>query len=685
MVILLRLTLLAIVLLVASSQYSLNSALSNDSNNEYKITDSCIIKAQKSILDGDYQTAMQVYEEVIFVNNITDIKLYNNFGALLMNIQNYTYAANIFDMAMALSAKNASNATDNIDERSLVYYNMGWCQMVLHNLNQSKLMFEQSISMNRSISLKLSYHGLGLLLWKHFNDYANATKMFETVLNLDTTNVQTCIEMSKILLYSNHQFTLKRSQQLFNKITKVLRNDCVLYNHFGVMIWHKYNSLTDARAIFVKSLSFNTSNSTHAITLFNVANIDQHHGNYTSAVTLLKQAINMNPLHTESYLILADLLIQAFMNKDEAKRLCIDAIKIQPENNELWQKLIQILYNSKDQTHRQGLNFNDMPNSCLFHVRKAYLLQSDRFKKYNQSIAVYQTVIQLCGDNNDKKMIFCKMNAIFNLASLLIDHTSLNDQQLNNLDHLSNLIQQVCTNLIKEFDSTVLLKFKTRWVGNFESIMIKFTVTNLINVDKSLVHETLGLYYESIQQYQQALMEFVMSIYHNDKNNNSLNTNDLIMVSHWKIGNIYSRFIKHRNITQIMQHFSTAIDESSQTIWTNSLLSELYYDFGYFFKTKMNDTWNATKYYVKSLQLNSMNIKAKEQLVETVKKNEDVLNSQFEKCSLCLDAMIDFCQSIHTTNCTHRFHTQCINKWYQKKIQKSCPLCRKPQPYRRVQ
>ena len=92
----------------------------------------------------------------------------------------------------------------------------------------------------------------------------------------------------------------------------------------------------------------------------------------------------------------------------------------------------------------------------------------------------------------------------------------------------------------------------------------------------------------------------------------------------------------------------------------------------------MNDVWNATKYYLKSIELNSFNIKAKEQLDQIIDQNEDVF-SQFDKCTLCLGVMIDPFQSIHTNNCTHRFHTSCIDKWHQKKKEKVCALCREPQ------
>ena len=54
--------------------------------------------------------------------------------------------------------------------------------------------------------------------------------------------------------------------------------------------------------------------------------------------------------------------------------------------------------------------------------------------------------------------------------------------------------------------------------------------------------------------------------------------------------------MKHCNTTKTMNHFSIAIDQSSHapTMWKNYQLSELYYDFGYFLNTTMNDVLNAT-------------------------------------------------------------------------------------------
>ena len=995
MVIVLRLWLLAIALLITlTHNISLTSASTDDSKHNHNTSDvvnSLIIKAQQSVQDGEYETAMKVYEEAIFVKNITHIKLYNQFSVLLMKtIQNYTYSEKILNMALLIGTE--SNATDDINDMnqlSLVYCYMGMCHGFLNNSIQSKLMFEQSIRMNRSVSIKTSYNGLGLLLRDHFQDYANAITMFEKVLELDSTNRNACFDISAVLLRSNHQFTLEKSQELFYKIIKVLGNDFMLYNNFGMMIFNRYRAWRHARAIFVKSLSFNTSDSIRSNALFNLAMIDNHNKNYTSAVTFLKQAIDLNPVHINWYLKLANLLIKEFANYHEAAQFYIDALKIESTSAQLWQKLSEILkqdrisfdeiYTLIDKTNnfhimsrfgailveqttkhaaarslllkcvsidptwsnvwyylgfaqillkqyseaitslnksiqlypywsayhilgtaysemcgesskaqnmfqkaielapdslsrgdssnlalchlklglilekrdnqnltqklkamrhfehsisidpksyplarvryaiglishgfdidsaieiiKQGLKTNpnddrllntlarmqimthktdhnttkifqtaiyklntthariyleyakylfynqlqtnhdnkivqeietmlykamqlfpghgnltnfkdqsyhqlvllkmqtmdnnnesfkyqhllqlyqqgidDIPNSCLLHVGKAYLLQNHHFKQYNQSATLYQTAIQLPASNNHEENTLRKVNAMLNLASLLIDHVQYRTRYRQN--YTQYLIEQGCRDLvINGVNGAIFFLLKNEWVGNFESTMAKFTNSYAIDVDKSLIHETLGLYYESLNKYHQSSMQFIMSIHRNDENNNK---NDLIMVSHWKIGKISSRYLNNSITTaQAMQHFSIALDQSSRvpTLWKSYQLSELYYDFGYFLNTRMNDVWNATKYYLKSIELNSLNIKARQQLDETIEENQHTF-SQFDKCALCLGVMIEPFQSIHKNNCTHRFHQNCIDKWYQKKQEKSCPLCREPQ------
>ena len=846
--------------------------------------------------------------------------------------------------------------------------------------------------MNRSVAVqKANYHKLGRLLYLHFDELANATTMFEKVLELDSNNTHACNNMRYILISLNHQFTLERLKHLFDKITKVLGNNFEVYNDFGTMILQKYDERTYARKIFFKALSFNTTDSIRAHALFNLALIDTKNENFTSAVMLMQQAIRLNPRdHIDWYITLAKLLIEKFANYRDAAKFCVDALKMDGDNAKWWHILRGIVYQDKksvdemyplidntnnftimlefaiilvergigltaakslltkciainstcseswfylgvaqtklheyteaitsleksiqlnpewnaydalalaylrttnnklkgkalkmierasqlaptdlpvrklaschskiamalaldsqnetqqlkemyhweqsisidptlrfddryDQyafglitrgfdidaafdTIKQGLKthsnsdkllgrlvgmqtmmhntdnntlkmfqiaiyqlnttvavtyleyakylyynqlqsqtnddnkkvqeietmlykainmssndsqhsckdrsyhqiallkmhmqsisldkndeslkiyqqgLNELPNSCLLHVGKAYLLQNENFKQYNQSITIYKKAIALC-DNNTNRVE--KVNAMFNLASLLIDHNryqyQLQYKIQQNYSQLQYLIEQGCKELIIGLNGVMFFMLENEWVGNFESTMTKFENTSLIDVhvDKSLIHETLGLYYESIKQYQQSLMQFNMSIHCNHQNNN---TNDLIMVSHWKFATISSRFMNNSNTTQIMKHFSIAVNQSSRTTWKYYQLSELFYDFGYFvMNSKLNEVVNATKYYLKSVELNPFNIKARTQLDQIVEQNEDIF-SQFDKCTLCMEFMIESFPFIHTNNCTHRFHKNCIDKWYRKQKEKKCVLCSEPQP-----
>ena len=223
---------------------------------------------------------------------------------------------------------------------------------------------------------------------------------------------------------------------------------------------------------------------------------------------------------------------------------------------------------------------NDIPNSCLLHVGKPYLLQNDHFKQYSQSIILYQTATQ---------------------------------------------------------------------VRSFESSMKKFIniIINLINVDKSVIHEILGLYYESFNKYQQPAFQFIMSIHHDHQNNN---TNDLIMVSHWKIAKVSSRYLNNSNTTQAMKYFSIAVDQSSQP--------RTCYEFNF-----------------KIYSIQFIYYQSAAQLDQLIDKKEDIF-SQFDQCTLCLSVMIDSYQSIRTNDCTYQFHTNCISK----RKRKVCRSCRVPQP-----
>ena len=77
----LMLGLISIVLFTISIQHNLNSLFTIPNNHNHKqcisatVFDSLIDKAQNLKQHGDYQTAMKVFEQAIFVNKIIHIKL----------------------------------------------------------------------------------------------------------------------------------------------------------------------------------------------------------------------------------------------------------------------------------------------------------------------------------------------------------------------------------------------------------------------------------------------------------------------------------------------------------------------------------------------------------------------------------------------------------------------------------
>ena len=120
--------------------------MTSNNNHKHNISDINVVNIW--IIATNQETTMQVYEQASFVENITHIKLYNHFGALLFYImQNLTYAENIFNIALTVGI--ASNTTEDMDQLARVYYNMGVCKMLLDNFSQSKLMFEQSLMEKR--------------------------------------------------------------------------------------------------------------------------------------------------------------------------------------------------------------------------------------------------------------------------------------------------------------------------------------------------------------------------------------------------------------------------------------------------------------------------------------------------------------------------------------------------------
>ena len=49
---------------------------------------------------------------------------------------------------------------------------------------------------------------------------------------------------------------------------------------------------------------------------------------------------------------------------------------------------------------------------------------------------------------------------------------------------------------------------------------------------------------------------------------------------------------------------------------------------------------------------------------------------ELEDCSICLQKMKHKCK----LNCGHSFHLECISKWFNENILRTCPICREREP-----
>ena len=570
---------------------------------------------------------------------------------------------------------------------------------VFGNRDKSQKMFERAIQLapdnlpsQAMTQLELCHFKLGQILSATGNNTTEkqqAMYHFERIILIDPNAVLARIEYAAMLL--KYCYDIDAAIAIIVQGLKLESNNDVLLGMLGILGIlqtqsetqatigdhdHDYEQTTQLqlhlfqKAIYQFNTHFTLTHLHYARYLFNnqLLQSDQM-VNMTIAQeieTILYKVINYNQsdnTDTHTHVSIAKCIMdQAYQQ--------LALLKMTTMNREMNES---VKHETMMQIYDRGLN--ELPNSGLLRLGKAYLLQNDYFKQYKQSIKMYKLAIKLCRIDD---IPICKVNAMFNLASLLMDqHSDRNsDPDSNQINFSKMLVTRACKRFIRELSGGYFSLINHDWVGNFESTIKKFR--NSVGDDElqSLILEVLGLYYESLNRFKLASMQYIMSIYYNEQNNKT--NNSLIMVSHWKLARIFSRDLNSSN-AQSMKHFVSAIDESYRSRWNNFQLSQLYYDFGYFLQTKMNDVWNATKYYAKSVQLNSYNIKANSQLDQIMEQNEDIF-SQFERCACCSRIMIEQFQPMWTNNCTHQFHVSCINKWYQTKQEKTCPLCRKPQP-----
>ena len=68
---------------------------------------------------------------------------------------------------------------------------------------------------------------------------------------------------------------------------------------------------------------------------------------------------------------------------------------------------------------------------------------------------------------------------------------------------------------------------------------------------------------------------------------------------------------------------------------------------------------------------NNQNVNQKKEINDHI-----ILNKNFEnnECIICLEPMV-INDKVKILNCSHMYHLDCINKWFNKKKEINCPLC----------
>ena len=307
---------------------------------------------------------------------------------------------------------------------------------------------------------------------------------------------------------------------------------------------------------------------------------------------------------------------------------------------------------------------------CLYLlVGKARLLASDYFKQYDESVVLYQEAFSASNAGFD-----VVSNAMFNLAKLLL---KFDNYVINKPEYIEYLIEEGCKKLISNYGKTLFLTLNLHWIGSFESTLLQFTTVRNINIDHSLVHRSLGLYYESINKLEHSLFHHLKSV-QIQQNDTQIDDTKLIVLSHWKLGKIFSVYLNNSN-DKAMDHFCKAINSHQLHSLSHLQQSELYYDFAYFLETKMNDIWNATKGYAIAIKINVYNRKANVRFDQLIEKHRCVFAQRGydTDCTVCSRLIVHEFDNNFTTNCGHQFHKACVLKWLKK--QPTCPICRSPQ------
>ena len=204
---------------------------------EYSSTNSMLISAQESLLEGKYMESITIYDELLEIDP-KNYKILEMKGLALSNLR--------------LESTLASQANSNAGIRDP------------SNLNKlSMIEFYKALEINPRSVLALNGMGIG---FGNFGEYSEAEKYFNKSLKIDPNN-----EISKNYLYSIEKLKKKYSLGIFENPTKKpdflvkLEENTIPYWIKNTAGWWSNNEITDDE--FISGLEYLIENNIIKVTM----------------------------------------------------------------------------------------------------------------------------------------------------------------------------------------------------------------------------------------------------------------------------------------------------------------------------------------------------------------------------------------------------------------------------------
>ncbi|MGV0830143.1 tetratricopeptide repeat protein [Empedobacter brevis] len=213
------------------------------------------------------------------------------------------------------------------DKSYIAFNNLG---LACHNLNEIELSekyYYKGLELNPD-SFEI-FHNLGNLEAKKKN-YKKAIEFFEKTIGLYPKDAETYYNIAKI--YTDFEDNFELGKQNYNRAIELEPDFFMAYNNLA-SIYLREKNFDKA----VKTLELGLEqNPNDPVTLYNLATlITIHLKDFSRAKKYFRESIRLNNFYISAKLGLAKLLILNYGDIDEAKELLLDAIKIEPNNEEI--------------------------------------------------------------------------------------------------------------------------------------------------------------------------------------------------------------------------------------------------------------------------------------------------------------------------------------------------------------